>query len=168
VTGKIQSSVVVGETKISVPLIAKLTSSLDDIVTGADGARKAVLAFFIISMGGLLLSAVATVPAVFFPQSRLLIYTNLACTTLAALCSMLTASMVTSLIVGTASLVGGFGGTVGVEVSQGVMVIVFVWVSWLMGVLASVYWGSVWFTELRMWRLKYERLARRRSNSYNT
>jgi hypothetical protein len=168
VTGKIQSSVVVGQTKISVPLVAKLTSSLNEMVGGAGGARKAVLAFFIVSLVCFGLSAIATFPAVIFPQSRLLVYINLACTSLGALCSMLTASIVTSLIVGTANVVGGFGGTLGVEVSQGGIVIVFVWLSWAMGALASVYWGSVWFIELRMWRLKYERLARPRSNSYNT
>ena len=115
-TGKIQSSVIVGQTKISVPLVAKLTSSLDEIVGGAAGARKAILAFFIISLVGFMFSAIATFPAVVFPQSRLLVYINLAFTSLAALCSMLTASIVTSLIVVTAHLVGGFGETVGVEV----------------------------------------------------
>ncbi|OAL47180.1 hypothetical protein IQ07DRAFT_483449, partial [Pyrenochaeta sp. DS3sAY3a] len=78
------SSVVIGRTRISVPLLAKLTSSVEGLSGLLASARKTIMAFLIISSVASGMSAMSTVPAIVFRESRLLVYFNVAWPVLAS------------------------------------------------------------------------------------
>lgn len=151
IINNLQSSIVVGTTNISVPLVAQLGKSINTLSSGIAGLRKAVLAFLIISMIGSGMSALFAIPAIFFSQSRFLIYANLFWPSLAATFSFLAACILTGLIVGIVSVVGGFGEAVSLFIRQGNSAILFIWLAWMFVFLDSCYWFSVWFVEVRTW-----------------
>ncbi|KAF3052466.1 hypothetical protein E8E11_010124 [Didymella keratinophila] len=146
----VRSSIVIGETRVSVPLLAKLISSLDSVIEKVNALRKAVFAFLIITMIGSILSAVSILPAMYFPQSRLLIYFNMFWPSLATVFAFLAALLVSVMVV-LASLLNGFSDTVGVRVGVGGIALLLVWLSFVFVSLATFYWTSVWFVETRKW-----------------
>jgi hypothetical protein len=95
------------------------------------------------------MSALSSIPAVFFSQSRVLIYANLFWPSLAATFAFLAASILTALIVGIVSVVDGFGDAVSLFIKQGNSAILFLWLAWMFIFLSSCYWFSVWFVEVR-------------------
>ncbi|KAF2108248.1 hypothetical protein BDV96DRAFT_605924 [Lophiotrema nucula] len=161
IVNNIQSSVVIGTTNVSVPLVAELTHSLTTVSGGIAGLRKATFAFLIIPLIGSGLSAISALPAIFFPHSRLLIYANLFWPSLAATFGFLAACILTALIVGIAQTVGGIGDAVSLYIKQGNKMLVYVWLGWLFVWLDSMYWFAVWFVEVRSWAF----VKRRRTQS---
>jgi hypothetical protein len=146
----VRSSIVIGETRVSIPLLAKLIASLDSIMHNVNALRKAVFAFLIITMVGSVLSAVSILPAMYFPQSRLLIYFNMFWAALATGFALLAAALVSVLVV-LASLLSGFSDTVGVQIDLGGIALLVVWLSFVFASLVTFYWTSVWFVETRKW-----------------
>jgi len=144
----VRSSILIGETQVSIPLLARLISSLDSVVDSVNALRKAVFAFFIITMIGSMISAVSILPAMYFPQSRLLIYFNVFWPALATAFAFLAAILVSVMVV-LASLLNGFSDTVGVQVDLGGIALLVVWLSFVFVSLVIFYWTSVWFVETR-------------------
>ncbi|PSN68539.1 hypothetical protein BS50DRAFT_490427 [Corynespora cassiicola Philippines] len=136
---------------VSIPLIAKLTHSLDTLSSNATGFRKAVFGFFVIAIIGSALTALSSLPAIIFPQSRLLIYANIFWAGLASFFAVLAAAILTGLILAIMQTVDGFGEALGVLIHQGNKALLFVWLAWFFAVLAAGYWDTVWFVELRSW-----------------
>jgi hypothetical protein len=145
-----RSSIVVGQTQVSVPLFAKVASALNSILNHLGTVRKAVLAFLVVSLVASILSVVFVLPAMYFPQSRLLIYFNIFWAGLATVSAFVAAILLSAVIV-LAGIINGFSDTVGVTVTQGGMVLLFVWLSWLFVSSTTAYWTSVWFVETRKW-----------------
>ena len=133
---------------MSIPLLAKLISSLDSIIDKVNALRKAMFAFLIITMIGSILSAVSVLPAMYFPQSRLLVYLNLFWPALATAFAFL-AAMLVSVMAVLASLLNGFSDTVSVQVDLGEIALLLVWLSFVFVSLVTLYWTSVWFVETR-------------------
>ncbi|KAF2185484.1 hypothetical protein K469DRAFT_665086 [Zopfia rhizophila CBS 207.26] len=165
ITSNIQSSVVVGTTNISVPLIGELTNSLNTLSSTVSSVRKVVIAFLIISLVGSGLSFISTLPAIFFQQSRMLVYFSLFWPSLAATFQFLAACVLTAMIVTIAQLVGGFGAAVSIHIREGAKALLFVWLSWLFILIANVYWFCIWFVEVRTWAfVRRERTEEERGN----
>jgi hypothetical protein len=133
---------------VSIPLVGKLFSSLDDILGHVDALRKAVFGFLIITMIGATLSAISVLPAMYFPQSRLLVYCNIFWPGLATVFAFLAAVLLSILMV-LASVMDGFSDTVGVQIKLGGTVLLFVWLDFVFVSLVTLYWISVWFVETR-------------------
>lgn len=139
---------VIGQTQVSVPLLAKLTSSLDSILHSLGALRRAMLAFLIINLIGSILSVVLTLPAMYFPQSRLLIYCNMFWPALATVFAFIAAILLSGVTV-LVGIMNGFGETVSVQIRQGGTTLLLVWLSFVFVGLAAFYWASVWFVETR-------------------
>lgn len=133
---------------MSVPLLARLISGLDSVTARVNALRKATLACFITTMTGGILSAVSILAAMYFPQSRLLIYLNLFWPALATIFAFLAAVLVSVTIV-LASLLSVFSDTVGVQIDVGGTVLLVAWLSFVLVSLVACYWISVWFVETR-------------------
>lgn len=157
---RIQSSVVIGTTNISIPLIAQLTRSIDSLSSDITALRGAVFAFLIISVVSSAVNVLLAIPSIIFSAARLLVYANLFFSNLAALAAFLGAVLLTGLILVVASLTSGFGEAVGLLIGKGERVLAFLWVSWACLLVASIYWDLVWFVEVRRWSF----VKRRRSD----
>lgn len=97
------------------------------------------------------LSAITSLLAIFFPKSRLLIYFNIVYPLLASISHLLTAIILTILVLGVSRAIGGFGDAVGVTFKEGGRALLFVWLGWLFATLPLFYWGAIWFVEVRGW-----------------
>jgi membrane protein insertase Oxa1/YidC/SpoIIIJ len=129
-------------------MLAKLISSLDSILDNLGTVHRAIFAFFIITLIGSILSAISILPAVYFPQSRLLIYSNIFWPALATLFAFVAAILLSATIV-LAGVINGLSDTLGMQVKQGGTVLLFVWLGFLFVSLVTLYWASVWFVEIR-------------------
>lgn len=145
---KVHSSIVIGQTRISVPLLAELMSSSGSILDSLNSARKATFAFLIVALVGSVLSTISMLPAMYFPHSRLLIYVNLFWPALATI-FVSVAAFIISVVSVLARLVDDFGSTVGVQVEHGILALLFVWISVVSMALSTLYWATVWFVETR-------------------
>lgn len=119
--------------------------------TGISVLRKVVLAFLIISMIGSGLSIITSIPAIFFAQSRLLIYSNVFHPLLASTFHLGAALTLTALILGINGLSSGFGDAVGLHIKKGNNALLFVWLGYMFVTLPAWYWGGIWFVEVRSW-----------------
>lgn len=143
-----RSSIVIGQTQVSIPLLAELVSSLASILGCLDGLRKAIFAFLVMTLVGSILSAISILPAMYFPQSRLLIYFNMFWPGLAAVFAFV-AALALSVLTVLASVMNGFSDAVGVQIRLGGIVLLFVWLGFAFVSVVTLYWASVWFVETR-------------------
>lgn len=124
-----------------------------------------MFAFLIISLIGSGLTALTSLPAVFFPQSRLLIYASLGWAALSSSFAFLAAIILTALIEGIVGIADGFGDAVSLYIKEGNHALLFIWLGWMFIFLATVYWFAVWFVEVRTWAFsKRERTEEQRGN----
>ena len=65
--------------------------------------------------------------------------------------AFLAAILLTIVIAGVFAAVDGVVNEVGVEVRQGGSVLFLAWLAWLLISLSVIYWGLVWFVEVRRW-----------------
>lgn len=146
-----QLSIVLGRTNISIPPLASLANSLYNVSDSLWSAQRAALACLIVALIGSGFSAISGFPAIIFPHSRLLVYFNIMWPALGSIFAFLAASMLTTIIVGTFSVMEGLGAAIGVEVKRGNSVLLMVWLAWLLVFLSCLYWGAIWFVEVRKW-----------------
>lgn len=144
----LHSSVVIGDTRITIPLLAKLTSSLDGILHLFGAIRRTTFAFLIITLIGSILSVVSILPAMYFPQSRLLVYFNLFWAGLATMSAFIVAILLSAVVV-LASMEKALSDIAGVQIQLGGMMLLFVWLGFIFMGLVTFYWTSVWFVETR-------------------
>ncbi|KAF3007740.1 hypothetical protein E8E13_009930 [Curvularia kusanoi] len=144
----IHSSIVIGQTRISIPLLTEVMSSSGYLLKGLSRVRKAVFAFLILTLIGSMASTVSIVPAVCFPQSRLLVYLNGMSSALATACAIVAAVLLSTIFVLT-GLVNNFSNTVGIQIERGATALLFVWLSAVFAGFSMLYWTTVWFVETR-------------------
>lgn len=146
----LRSSTIVEQARISRPLVVELGSSLDRMLGKLGATRKAMFGMLIVSLVGSVLSTISILPAMYFPQSRLLIYMNMfwpgLATGFAFVAAMLLSAMM--IMVGTMQ---EFSDTVGVQIRQGDTALLLVWLSFVFVGVVLFYWASVWFIETRKW-----------------
>ncbi|PVI00612.1 hypothetical protein DM02DRAFT_526553 [Periconia macrospinosa] len=146
----IQSSLVVGTTNISVPILAQLAKGAGGVSAMLSNLQTAIFAFLIISLATILLGILFALPSIVFSASRLLVYINVAVWNLACISSFVAAILLTILAVVVPLAVGDLLGAVGIVMSSGTQAMVFLWVVWVCCLLVGVYWIAVWFVEVRL------------------
>lgn len=163
----VNSSFVIGTKKISVPLVATIGNSFLTLSAGVSHLRKAVLAFLVISMIGSGLSAIATLVAIHFPQSHLLICTSIFCLSFAALSAFLAACIFTAGVLLVVHTLSGLSDALSLYIRQGNTVLLTIWLSWLLLCLANCYWAGIWFVEIRRWTLTRRKRANGQRDDWN-
>lgn len=93
-------------------------------------------------------STVSIFPAVYFPQSRLLVYLNAFSSSLATACGIVAAILLSAVFV-LIGLVDNFSNTVGIQIERGGTALLFVWLSAVFAGFSMLYWTTVWFVETR-------------------
>ncbi|RYN57558.1 hypothetical protein AA0118_g7691 [Alternaria tenuissima] len=126
-----------------------VSTLLNTMVTILAGVRQAIFASLLISLVGAGFSAVSAIPAIFFPHSKLLAYFNMFWPVLASAFAFVAAILLTVVISGVFLLAGEIVDVAGTDVVQGTSVLLIVWLAWLLVSLSVVYWGIVWFVEVR-------------------
>lgn len=144
----LHSSIVVGQTRVSVPLFAELASSTENILDNLSRMLRAVLAFLIIALIGSILSTISIVPAAYYPHSRLLIYFNILWPGLATVCAFVAAILLSAVFVLT-GIMANFSNTIGIRIERGWTVLLFLWLSSAFTGLSLLYWVAIWFVETR-------------------
>jgi hypothetical protein len=150
ITNSIPSSLSVGGTTVSVPLVEALTQTLDSLLSLATHGSRALLALRIISVisnGTVMLASFAII---ILGNRRFLIRTNLVSSLIGGTTTLLFAAVMTGLIVAGRSALESLGGSVGLQVTQGNA---FLAVGWIIAGFASgaaLYWFTVWFVEFRL------------------
>lgn len=142
------SSIVVGQARIAVPLLAELASSTESILDNLNRMLRAVLAFLIIALIGSILSTISIFPAMYFPHSRLLIYFNILWPGLATVGAFVAATLLSMVFVLT-GIMDNFSNTVGIRIERGWTVLLFLWLSSVFAGLSLLYWVAIWFVETR-------------------
>jgi hypothetical protein len=113
------------------------------------GVRYTIFASFLVSLVGAGFSAVSAIPAVFFPHSKLLAYFNIFWPLLASAFAFVAAVLLTVLISGVFSVAADIINVAGASIDQGTSVLLIVWLAYVLVSLSVVYWGVVWFVEVR-------------------
>jgi hypothetical protein len=144
----LNSSIVVGKTHVTGPLLAELASSTENLLDNLNRMLRAVLAFLIITLIGSILSTISIVPAAYFPHSRLLIYFNILWSGLASVCAFVAAILLSAVFVLTGIMVN-FSNTVGIQIERGWTVLLLLWLSSVFAGLSLLYWIAIWFVETR-------------------
>ena len=116
---------------------------------GMADVRKAIFASLVVSLIGSLFSVLLGFPGIMFPHSRLLAYMNMFWSLLSSAFTFLAATILTIVIAGVFATVDTIIYTGGVEVRQGRSVMLLVWLAWVLVSLSVVYWGLIWFVEVR-------------------
>jgi len=130
--------------------------AIDTVISGLSRARRVALAFLVVSLILSSLSAISHVPAIVFPKSRLLVYSNTLWPCLANVFAFIAASILTAFIASVSSL----GEVLGLGIERGSSTVLFVWLAWLFVTIPSVYWTAIWFVEVR----KHAFVRRRRDD----
>ena len=144
----LNSSIVVGQARVAVPLFAELASSTENLLDNLNRMLRAVLAFLVITLIGSILSAISIVPAVYFPHSRLLIYSNILWPGLATVCAVFAAILLSAVFVLT-GVMANFSNAVGIRIERGWTVLLLLWLSSVFAGLSLLYWVAIWFVETR-------------------
>jgi hypothetical protein len=135
-----------------------LTRSFTMISSTLSTTRTAVFASLIavLAMSGL--SILCATPAIFYPHSRLVVYTNMSLPSMASTFAFVTAIVYTVLMFGISSVISGPGNINPIPAEHNSVVLLFVWLNWLCSLLQVVYWFVMWFVEIR--QLSFSRRVR--------
>ena len=144
----LNSSIVVGQARVAVPLLAELASSTEHLLDNLNRMLRAVFAFLIVTLIGSILSSISIVPAAYFPHSRLLIYFNILWPGLATVCAFVAATLLSAVFVLT-GIMANFSNAVGIRIERGWTVLLLLWLSSVFAGLSLLYWVAIWFVETR-------------------
>ena len=148
---RVQSSLVVGEYAISMPRIIELSRSVGSLIEALSTIQSALVAFLIISLIGSGLTILLAIPSLIFRASRLLIFVNILAAYLSSLFAFVAGLLLTVVVLGATSLTGNLGYALGLSIERNFRVLSFVWISCGLMLVVGVYWGVVWFVEVRRW-----------------
>jgi hypothetical protein len=127
-------------------LVSTLLKTMTSLLAGM---RQAAFACLLVSLVGAGFSAVSAIPAIFFPHSQLLAYFNIFWPFLASVVVFVAAILLTVLISGVFAVAGEIINVAGAGVRRGTSALLIVWLAWFLVSLSVVYWGIVWFVEVR-------------------
>lgn len=162
----IPSSLVVGTTNVTVPLIDGMKSTFNDVEDDLGGVGTAYLVIAIIGMASAGLVIGLSVLAFCMRRPRLLGLAALALTNLAATCFFILAVAITGAVDGGTSALGGLGDAVTIDTTRGKRALALLWVSWVFSLVPVLYWTTVWFVELRNTAFKRRRRTDDEIGSY--
>ncbi|KAF1960469.1 hypothetical protein CC80DRAFT_583175 [Byssothecium circinans] len=148
---QIQSPVTIGNIGISIPPIASLANGTNTIFSTLNVVHRAIFAFLITTIITAGIVSLLSLPATFFPASRLLIYTNLFLSLLASFFPLLAAILLSILFIVVPRTVGALTQSFGIVISMGGTVLAFLWVVWALCTVVLGFWAAAWFVEARRW-----------------
>jgi hypothetical protein len=151
VTKDLRSSIVIGTTNVSIPLVASLSSSMSSASSTITTIRQTLIGFLIIATTGSGITFALCGPAMLFPESRALVYATLVCSLFASAFQLLAAILLTAITSTVTGAVNLLGGPVGLHAKRGAKALSFVWLAWLFIGFAAFYWTAAWFVEVRSW-----------------
>ncbi|KAH8898946.1 hypothetical protein GQ53DRAFT_878248 [Thozetella sp. PMI_491] len=154
ITESLPSSLVIGTTNISVPLVSALGSTMSSVTNLATQAAKAMFALLIIGTISIGLVFVGSIAAFIVNARRILVYFNTFFGILGGSVLMIFAAVATGVIVAGSSSVGGLGSAFGVQVKQGTNFLAIAWVAAILSSIAAAFWFGVWFVEIRLTSFK--------------
>ncbi|KAI8934108.1 hypothetical protein NX059_008868 [Plenodomus lindquistii] len=146
-------------TNASIQIIAKSAASLDSMSRASSTPRKLIISCLMMSLVTSGLSALSALLAIFFPQSRLLIYINIAWPLLGSIIATLGSVVLTAIVAASTSILNLLGAAFSLEIHRGSIALLFVWLTWVLASLQCVYWGGIWFVEVRRWSFIRRRRA---------
>jgi len=149
VSSRIPSSVVIGATNITVPILQSLgpgLNSIQDLLITATNANFALLIIGLISSGIVMLLSIVSIV---LPRVRFITYVNLFFATLAPLTLMISTMILTVLMYFLVKMINGIGSGLGISAIGGTKVITLSWIAWTFSVVSGVYWFLIWFVYVR-------------------
>ena len=141
----------IGQTNISVPLIAEAVHSTGSVSSLLTTLRREILAFLIIAAIGSGAAIILIPASILMRSSRPVVYATLFFSELAAIASFIAALLLTILIKGFVGVLGGVGKALSLVIDNGDTTIALAWISWTFSLLVSLYWVAVWFVAFRQW-----------------
>ncbi|UQC87227.1 uncharacterized protein CLUP02_12729 [Colletotrichum lupini] len=149
ITNSIPSSFVVGTANVSVPLVAAMAGTLDQVVDLASGGAKAMMALLAIGTISTGIVLLATLPILIVGFMRVLVLVSLVFSMLGAFVLPSFAIVTTSLIYGGKSMLNKSMAAFGMQIQTGGPFVAMAWVAAVASMAAASYWFIVWFVSFR-------------------
>ncbi|GKT39826.1 uncharacterized protein ColSpa_00007 [Colletotrichum spaethianum] len=165
ITDSIPSYFVVGTANVSVPLVAAMAGTFDQVVNLASGGAKAMTALLAIGTACTGIVLLATLPILLFGFLRILVLVSLVFSLLGALVLPAFAAVTTGIIYGGKSMLNQSMKAFGMQIQTGGPFVAMAWVAAVASMAASTYWFLVWFVSFR--RTAFSRRKRTESEIGN-
>ncbi|OHF02088.1 hypothetical protein CORC01_02667 [Colletotrichum orchidophilum] len=165
ITRSIPSSFVVGTANVSVPLVAAMAGTLDQIVDLATGGAKAMTALLAIGTVSTGIVLLATLPILIVGFLRILVLVSLVFSLLASFVLPTFAVVTTAIIYGGKSMLNKSIAAFGMQIQTGGSFVAMSWVAAVASMAAATYWFMVWFVSFR--RTAFSRRKRTESEIGN-
>ncbi|KAK1522963.1 hypothetical protein CPAR01_14506 [Colletotrichum paranaense] len=149
ITNSIPSSFVVGTANVSVPLVAAMAGTLDQVVDLASGGAKAMTALLAIGTISTGIVLLATLPILIVGFMRVLVLVSLVFSMLGAFVLPSFAIVTTSLVYGGKSMLNKSMAAFGMQIQTGGPFVAMAWVAAVASMAAASYWFMVWFVSFR-------------------
>ncbi|KAK1673186.1 hypothetical protein BDP55DRAFT_770240 [Colletotrichum godetiae] len=149
ITNSIPSSFVVGTANVSVPLVAAMAGTLDQVVDLASGGAKAMTALLAIGTISTGIVLLATLPILIVGFLRVLVLVSLVFSLLGSFVLPAFAIVTTSLIYGGKSMLNKSMSAFGMQIQTGGPFVAMSWVAAVASMAAASYWFMVWFVSFR-------------------
>lgn len=150
ISSSIPSSLTVGRTTLSVPLVDALVSTLDSVLSLGIHGSRALFALLIISAAMTGIVMLASLAVLLLGHRRFLVRINLVASVMGGTALFFFAVVMTGLILGGASILGDLSGAVGLQINEGGPFLALGWVAAVLGMGVAWYWFSVWFVGFRL------------------
>lgn len=140
---------ILGNTNISVPLVAAMGSTVESLLSLATQGAHAMLVLIIIgtaSVGIALFGSVVTAVQGFRCP---VVWINMCFAILGATALLIFAATATAIVVGGASAVDRMGTAWDIKTARGGPFLIMAWIAACFSLVGSSYWFAVWFVEFR-------------------
>ncbi|KAK1579605.1 uncharacterized protein LY79DRAFT_563775 [Colletotrichum navitas] len=149
ITDNIPSSFVLGTANVSVPLVAALAGTLNQVGGLGSGGAKALTAFLAIGTTCVGIVLLATLPILLFGFVRALVLVSLVFSLLASITLPTFAVILTALVYGARNMLNKTMDAFGIQIQAGGSFIAMAWVAAVASMAAATYWFMVWFVSFR-------------------
>jgi hypothetical protein len=118
---------------------------------------QTVFAFYILSLISSVITALLSLALIVLsnaPFAKVLIYSTIVLAWLGIVFHLVASIGVTVIIAIANTVINTVGNDLGVYSSMGSKFLALTWVAWALIFISGLYWGTVWFVELRTWAIK--------------
>ncbi|OLN87615.1 hypothetical protein CCHL11_05647 [Colletotrichum chlorophyti] len=157
ITDSIPSSFVVGTANVSVPLVAALGGTLDQVVDLASTGAKVMVALLAIGTICTGIVLLATLPIILVGFVRALVLISLVFSVIGSFILPLFAIVTTGIIIGGQRMLDRSTDAFGIKIQQGGPFLAMSWVAAVASMAAATYWFLVWFVSFRRTALSRRR-----------
>ena len=146
---RLPSSVVIGATNVTVPILQSLgpgLNSIQDLIITATNVNFALIVIGLIGSGIVMLLSFVSIA---LPRVQVITYLSLFFAFLVPLTLIISAVILTVLIYFLVKTVNGIGSGLSIGATGGTKVITLSWIAWAFSVGSEVYWLLIWFIYVR-------------------